>query len=160
MSAVLSTPPLRCAVVTATAEMVRYIGNNLRERDRLEVEDMGFSGMAGLWRSYKNAVIRKVAMVDGLPAAAWGLHAPAFSRIGHPFLLTTALVERLPVTVLRVGRQEVAEMLTVCDELRGEVSASYGGAIRLLECMGFAIGDPRPFGPRNAMFCHYSIGRA
>lgn len=85
-------------------------------------------------------------------AAMWGLYGNILSDTGMPWLVTTAAIERLPVTFVREGRAEVAAMLTLVAQLENHVDAGYTGAVRFLEVLGFTLDAPAPHGVRGALF--------
>ena len=80
-----------------------------------------------------------------------------------PWLMTTPIFERMfhesPRTVLREGRKQVSDMLAAKRYLSNHVDASYLGACRLLDALGFRIEPPAPYGPNGAMFCRFWMTR-
>lgn len=147
------------AILPAERAHIAALTGRLRAGDAAELQAAGIPPGRALWRSYRASVFSRVALVDGEIAAAWGMGGSPFGRIGRPWLLTAPPVERAPLAVLRVGRQEVALMLAVCPELRGVVDAAYGRAIRFLVALGFGIGPEFPFGPHEAPFREYRLSR-
>ncbi len=136
---------------------VYRLARNLRDGDRLECASLGFDPVTGLRKSFKSALIRRTAEIDGEVAAMWGISGTAFGHTGYPWLMTAPAVERVPVTFLRVARSELGRMRRMHRVLRGDVAADYRMACRLLEVLGFALGEARPFGPRGVMFRAFTL---
>src|SRR4051812_31279454 len=103
--------------------------------------------------------MRRTAFVDGEIAAMWGLGGVMLSDEGTPWLMTTPVVERVPVSFVRIGRAQVAEMLSRRSRLANVVQASYLGACRLLEVLGFTLDEPIPLGPHGVPFRKFSMTR-
>lgn len=99
-------------------------------------------------------------MVDGEPAAVWGLVVNRFGSSGFPWLMTTPLVERVPLTFFRTARSELRLMLDICPSLNGQVLAEYDQAIGFLEMLDFNIGEGAPYGKDGLMFRPFSAARA
>lgn len=147
-------------ILSAEPAHILALAALMRAADVAELEAAGLTAQRGAWRSYRRSMITRVALVDGEVAAAWGLGGAPLGTVGEPWLLTTPAVERAPVTFVREARCEVAAMLEMFPELRGRVDARYHRAIRLLELLGFAVGQARPFGAKGAMFREYRMARA
>lgn len=138
---------------------IRSLAERLRDDDMAELQAAGTGPMRALWRSYRQSTYAKVAFVDGELAAAWGLAGEPLGRSGRPWLLTAPSVERAPLAFVKEARKEVALMLTINPVLWGYVDDAYTRAIRLLELIGFTIGEPVPLGPFGMPFRMYSIDR-
>lgn len=144
-------------IVPATHEHTRMLV--MREDDRLEMEAAGLGPKKALWRSLQRSLIAKTAFVDGEIAAMWGCGGSISTGIGNPWLMTTEVVERFPVMLIKNVRREVAEMLGAFRKLKGIVPVRYSRACRLLEATGFSLGNPFPFGPYGALFQEYEKTR-
>lgn len=143
---------------------------NMREHDRHEVEATGVGLKRTLWRSYRNSVNCRTAIVsvgsDRLVAAVWGLaigmrnDISPLSDLGVPWLLTTAAVEKLPLAFVKEARSEVLAMLRLKQRLELYVLADYEKALRLVRLIGFTVGETAPVGPQGTRFCHVSLARS
>jgi hypothetical protein len=131
----------------------------LRPADRAEVEAVGIDPRVGIRRSFRHAVLRKSYIVDGELAAMSGLCGPMLGDIGQPYLMTTAAVERVPVTFFKLAAAGVDEMLAHKMRLEGHVAASYVRACRFLAAIGFSLGKPEPFGSQKALFRKFVMTR-
>lgn len=138
---------------------VYRLADRLRVGDAAEVAALGLDPRAALRTAFRDAILRRSYFVDGELAAMSGLCGALLADIGEPYLLTTAVAERVPLAFVRCARAAVAEMLVYRRRLEGRVDASYGRAVRLLEVLGFTLSEPRPFGPNGAPFRLYSIVR-
>jgi hypothetical protein len=146
-------------VVPATISHAYALAKCLREDDRSEVEAAGDTARIALRRCFRGSVMAKTAFVDGEIACMWGLAGTMLSDVGHPFLLTGAPVERAPLALIKIGRQEVKKMLWHRAHLYDYVAARYVRAIGLLKLFGFSIGEPVPFGPKLMPFCKFEMKR-
>lgn len=147
-------------VEPATIEHVYALAKNLRDADRAEVEAAGMTARAAIRRCFRSGVMCSTAFVDGEIACMWGLAGTMISDVGHPFLLTTPAVERAPIALIKIGKNEVARMLRLRPVLFDYVAAEYSRAIGLLKLFGFTVHVPQPFGPTGAPFCKFELRRA
>ncbi len=155
----MPTPGDRHLIVPAEPRLIRELAERLRLDDVAELQAAGTGPMKALWRSYRASHYAKVAFVDGELAAAWGLAGEPLGRSGRPWLLTAPPVERVKRTFVLEARKEVEQMLRINPVLWGYVDDTYKKAIRLLELIGFSIGDIVPLGPLGSPFRMYSIDR-
>lgn len=147
------------SIIPAEPAHVSLLAESIREADRAEVEATGITPRRALWRSLRRSTIARTAFVDGEIAAMWGAGGSPLGTIGRPWLLTTPVVERVPLTFLRVTRAEVGMMLETYPRLLGLVDARYHRALRLLEVCGFSVGEPVTIGPCGALFRWYEMRR-
>jgi len=137
------------------------LARNLRDGDRLEVTSLGLHPAKAIRASFRHAVFRTTALIDGEVAAMWGLGSVSMlSDVGHPWLMTTPAVEKVPVSFLKVGQREVTKMLRSRRRLEGNVAADYRMACRFLEALGFELGEPEEFGPLKAKFRKFAMERS
>jgi hypothetical protein len=110
--------------------------------DICEILSEGITPAQALERSYRTSVWSRTLLIDGEIAAVGGCAGTLLSGIGHPWLLTTAAVERIPVGFVREGQRQIAEMLTMFPVLENCVDAKYAQACRFLGVLGFSLGEP------------------
>jgi hypothetical protein len=146
-------------IVTTEPKHIRELAENLRDQDRDEIAAFGMTPHKALWRSYRQAMMSRTALVDDEVAAMWGVSGCPFGKVGRIWLLTSPVSERVKSAFVREGKAEVSEMLAIYDELRGYVDARYHRAIRLLDVLGFGVGHEFPFGPFGAPFRQFTIRR-
>lgn len=149
----------RVKIVPSNIADVYRLADHLREGDRLEITGMGLEPKAAIRSSFQSAILRRTAFVDGEIAAMWGLGGVMLSDEGTPWLLTTSAVERVPVSFLKVARHELNEMLKLRMILQNVVLASYEQACRLLEVLGFALGEAEPMGPHGVLYRRFWMSR-
>jgi hypothetical protein len=138
---------------------VYRLAATLREADADEVRALGIDPSTAIRSSYRDAILRKSYFVDGELAAMSGLCGALLSDIGEPYLMTSPAAERAKFAFVRLAHCAVAEMLTHRMCLEGQVAASYTRAIRLIKVLGFTLSEPRPIGPKGALFRTYSMRR-
>lgn len=137
-------------VKESTISDVYRLAKGLRAEDAAEVAALGVASAAALRSNFRAAILRRSYFVDGELAAMSGLCGPMLSDIGQPYLLTTAVAERVPIAFVKHGRAAVADMLRHRLRLEGYVAASYCRACRFVEMAGFTLDPPRPLG--SALF--------
>lgn len=132
---------------------------NIREKDACEILRFGIPVHRGIWRTYRNALLRRTAFIDGFVAAVWGCNGSFLGKTGTPWLFTTPQVEKIsPLRFARIYQQEVANMLEIWPQLSNYVDAEYEAAIRLLDIVGFTIGEPEPLGFKGALYRKFEMG--
>lgn len=126
---------------------VSKLRNNLRPEDENEILRFGVSIQYALWRSYRRALIRKTAFIDGQIAAMWGCGGTFLGNKGMVWLMTTPEVKKVsPLKFTRIYQEEVNNMLKMFKRLENYVDAEYDCAIRLLDIIGFTIEEPQKIG--------------
>lgn len=146
------------AIVPATAGHIRELQKTIRDADRREIEIYGFSCAKGLWRSYKVGLGNRTALIDGKVGAIWGCGGSYLGSTGQPWLLTSPEVEKVsPLYFARVYQKEVFKMLTLFPVLVNYVAADYEKAIRLLQIIGFQLGEPERLGS-GGLYRKFTIG--
>jgi len=132
---------------------IRALALNLREGDRMEATASGRPCRHLLHALWRNSSIRKAATVDGQIAAAWGCCGSMMDTVGEPWLLTTPAVEKVPVSVLKIAKYELAEMAKGRNSLVSSVATEYKIAVRFVEKLGFLVGgDEHLIGPNAVSF--------
>lgn len=151
----ISQAPL-VEIVPTVGPHIAALKENIRPEDAREVLRLGVSVKHALWWSYRRSMVRKTATIDGVIAAAWGVHGTFMGKTGIPWLITTTEVRKIsPLRFARIYQEEVLDMLKLFPRLENYVDSEYTAAIRLLEIIGFHIGNPEPIG--NGMFCKFWI---
>lgn len=133
----------------------------MRAEDAAEIEaSHGHAPLEGLMSCLKQSSIARTAMFEEEVAAMFGV-APVNMMTGHGsmWLLSSQVVEEVPLLFLRRSREEVRKLLEVWPLLTNYVDARYTKALRWVEWLGFQIGDPVPFGVAGLPFHPISIRR-
>lgn len=145
-------------IVETNIGHIRELRGNLREADYLELKRMGLNAKLALVLGYKRSIWCKTALVNGKVAAIWGINGAPLSITGIPWLLTSKYCELVsPIKFARIYKGEVRKMLELFPCLENMVDASYYKSVRMLELMGFRLGEPEEIG-YNAMLRKFSIG--
>lgn len=134
-------------IVPSESWDVSKLRDNLRTEDVGEILRFGVSIQYALWRSYRRALIRKTAFINGQIAAMWGCGGAFLGNKGIVWLMTTPEVKKIsPLKFTRIYQQEVAILLKTFKRLENYVDAEYDSAIRLLDIIGFTIEQPQRIG--------------
>ena len=157
---ITESPPL-VKIVKAESWHVSMMKRHLRMEDEREMMGWGISANKGLWCSYKESLIRRTAMIDGEPAAMWGVRSTLLGNVGDIWLQTTPAVRWVsPLKFARVYQDQVYKMLNVFKRLENWVDNDYDGAVRLLDISGFSLGEPEPVGVNGHLYRKFWIERA
>lgn len=144
-------------IVASEPQHVNQLVARLRENDAREITCLGFNVRRIIWRSYRGALLRRSAFIDGEIAAMWGVGGSPLDPVGRPWLMTTGAIEKLPKTYLREARREAREMLACFPVLQNWVHAEYTSAVKFVRLMGFDVEEAKPFGPTGALFHRFEM---
>lgn len=131
---------------------MRELANNLRASDAEEVEVLGRPRRHVLQALWRSSHVRRVALVDGAVAAAWGCTGDMLSSEGEPWLLTTPVVQKAPITFIKNVRLEIMTMLQMHSSLITACLANYHDGLRLLDTIGFDLGPPEGLDRHDRLF--------
>jgi hypothetical protein len=152
------------AIVPCQPEHIVALGKTLRDADRREIENLGFGVKKALYRAYRNSVMCRAALIHGEVAAVWGLavalreNVSPLSDLGVPWLHTSALVEQVPFSFVRVGKRELAAMMRLRPKLESFVAANYKEAVKFLKILGFTVDKAEPLGLNGSLYCRFHMG--
>lgn len=134
---------------------VNNLYETMREKDKIESIKLGFNPKVALTYSYRNALYRQTALIDGQVSAMWGVVGSALSHTGNPYLVTSTHVTEISTyKFVGIYKKEVQEMLKLFPVLENYVDGSYIESVRLLKLIGFTIGEPD-----NRGFYKFSINK-
>lgn len=134
---------------------------SLRIDDELECAALGLSPSGALRESMETSKYASALLVDGVPAACFGLvpdPRPLFGRQACAWLLTGDLVECAPVAFHRTARRWLIEARSVYPVLWNYVDARYTTSLRWLERLGFRAHPAAPYGPYEMPFHLVTLG--
>jgi len=144
------------SIIPTTTEHVQHILNTLRDEDRYEIEAAGVDPQYALYKTFECCLYSKTALVDGTPAAFWGVAGIALSDVGTPFLLTGNQVKKVSsVRFARIYKNEINEMKQLFPCLENYVDANYIGAVKMLRIAGFSLEEPIKVG--KAFYQKFSL---
>ena len=143
----------------ATVADAEYVSARLRTSDREELIATG----ADPDHSVQFCVISSdkawTACVDGEPVMVFGCTCGMLAEWGEVWALGTDVCTRHPKSMLKFGREKLAEMLEKYPRLENYCDSRYQKALNWLSRIGFKSESPAPYGPRGAMFCRISAER-
>lgn len=145
-------------IIQANLSHVQELGRTMNAEHILEYDGIGLKAHRALWRSWKNGIIRKSAIIDGEVAACWGVGGSFLGILGRPWLVTSPKARSVnPHEFARIYRKEVKEMLLLFPVLQNWVDDSYVGAVKLLKISGFRLDEPVPLGKLKRMYRKFYI---
>jgi len=138
----------RFETVTATLEHALYVGERLRAAEVAEVWAMSkLSPLEAARRSFARSEYAWAWRVNGEPAAIWGVgSASLLGEIGCPWLLTSDLVDRYPISFLRRCGRTLHDVRATYQVLENWVDARHAVCLKWLLWMGFTVHPAAPFG--------------
>jgi len=141
----------------ATIEDAKYVGEHLREDDLREVEALGFTPECATMFSFSGSDEAYTGCVDGVPTMIFGIGAPTLADDTSVWALGTDTCNKVPLAMVRIGREVVKRFLEKNSTLTNYCDARYTKTIKWLRLLGFTIGDPEPYGDSGALFCKLTI---
>ncbi len=140
-------------IVVATAEHCIHVAKNLRPADAAEAAAMNLDPVQTTLDSFSQSLYTKAWLVDGKPAAVFGLASLMITgATGIPWLCTTDLVNQNRRKFVVHSRRVVAEMLQIFPHLENYVDARYASCLRWLDWAGFQVHPAAPIGPLQMPF--------
>jgi hypothetical protein len=137
---------IRFEMVPATEAHARELALTMRMEDAREVmASAGWTPLQALLESLKVSDSPKTLLVDGSPAAIWGvMPVDLVNGVGAIWLLTGDAVNRWPMAFLRRCRAEVRRLHERWPVLVNAIDARYETACRWAFWLGFDVEDPAP----------------
>jgi hypothetical protein len=130
---------------------------NLKPGDIAEIAATRLRPSYAIASSVRNSQEVYTALLDDRVAAIWG-HREGKDQIAHPWLVTTAEINRISVLKFaRMYKQRAAFMLQTFKRLENYVFCGNTDSIRMLRLVGFTIGEPEDFS--GALFRQFSLDR-
>ncbi len=144
-------------ILPATIKHAKELSLNLRPADAEEAKAQGIDPAKAVFQTYRQAYWKRTALLDDKVAAMWGLSGTLIG-VSQPFLITSPECEKIsPLSFMRIYKEELNELLAISPHLENYVDANYHGAIRALKIAGFKIAKPITLGPKESLFCRFSI---
>lgn len=147
-----------CTIFEACPRHIQEIAPLLRDDDAAECAAAGVTNREALWASYRASGYRKAAFIRGDLAAVYGISGSVLGGRGSGWLLTTAACAQNQLTFVKTFRRELAGVMPVFPYIYGYVADSYTASKRLLQMLGFSLGEPKPMGISGAPFRRFEIG--
>lgn len=144
-----------------TADDIEPIAREARQADRDEIEEgCGQTIASALALGLRSSVAAHVIVWGDTPLAAFGdvSYSPG-AGIGIPWLISTNAIEQHPRAFLRICQPLVAQMMERHQTLVNYVDTRNTAAIRWLEWLGFSMGSPTPYGPKQLLFRQFQMTR-
>lgn len=127
----------RYEAVPASVLHVKPIAADLRSALCSSIAASGGHPRAALRRALGNSIYARTALLDGVPAAMWGMSGTLMSDRASAWLALTETALRHPVLIMREARRELAIMATSAGQLFTNIVRDDERALALARNLGF-----------------------
>jgi len=144
-------------LVVARADHVPLVAARMCKEDRDEVmASGGYTPEEALRCSLAISEFARTAFVDDGPLAMFGVTVK--DEVAIPWLLTTDLVCRYPLTFYRASKAICREIREAYPTMVQAIHAQHTSALSWIRRLGFTVGEPVRFGVRGELFCPVVLG--
>ena len=130
---------------------IEYVAQHMRQADIDEVGACGYLPHYVLTWSVALSAEAWCGLADGVPVVIFGVTEQS-PEIGMPWLLATDDIIKYQITFLRRSNTFIKSMRQKYRLLKNHVDTRNKRSIQWLRWLGFAIGDPVPWGTYGLMF--------
>lgn len=158
--------PAEVRIVDARDGHAFDLAPRMRLEDAAEVRASGgYTPLGALVVSLRASTEAYTLLIDGAPAAMWGVVPDArrstfLVPVGIAWLLTGDLVERHRVLFARLSRQVLRDLLSRWAVLHNAIDGRYEAAIRWARWLGAEVLPAVPFGRAQLPFHPFVFRRA
>lgn len=125
----------------------------MRDEDRAELIAGGYSAPRHmLFQFWRDSVEARAGFIDGDLAAMFGWNGALASSSCHVWLVTTPVIERMPVAFAKEARAFLQGLLATKRQLLSGCVAGYDRSLRFWRLMGFRILEPAVVPQTGALF--------
>lgn len=125
------------SVVPASVRHIRPMSSQLRAAACITLQDFGIDPRHALHRAFIASNYCRTAMMDGKPIAMWGVKSALLGDSAMVWLVLSDSVTKMPVSVVREARAELAKIMETTDEVAITVLTDDEAAIRFAIFLGF-----------------------
>jgi hypothetical protein len=124
-------------IVPMTALHIKPLSKVLRAAACMTLEGFGFHPREALRRAFVASMNCRVALVDGKPAAAWGVKATLLGDTAFVWLVLSDAIAAIPRAILREAKAELARIMEGYREIAITVLPDDIAAVRFAVALGF-----------------------
>ena len=148
-------------ILPTTVEHVQQLAGIMRIEDKKEVwASAHYTPREALVASIRLTDETYTGLADGQVLCIFGIgKATVLSDIGHPWMLSSFLVEKHMRAWARGSKIAMEYMTRDIDHLKNYVDARYTVAVRWLAWLGFEIHEAEPFGIEQLPFHAFTWDR-
>ena len=141
------------AIVPASVRHVRAMSQSMRPEASLAVMPFGFEPRAALRRAFVASFNCRTALVDGKPAAMWGVAGALLGDTATVWLVLSRETQQMPRAVLREARAELRRAAQSFRHVVATVLPNDEASIRFAVHLGFR-GEADEDGPQEGDGVH------
>lgn len=124
-------------IVPASVLHVRPLSASLRPAACMTLQAFGLDTRAALRRAFAGSAYCRTALIDGVPAAMWGLSGSLLTDTATVWLALGQRAAAVPVAVMRGAISELEEMLRGRSTLFARISREDDAALIFARSIGF-----------------------
>jgi len=126
-------------IVPCKLAHIRAIVPRLRREEQIElaaIDGKARHVLFGLWRETLGP---RAAITSDEVVAVWGDVAPPLTDTALLWFFTSDALDRMPMTLVRIARQEIGRILEARQTIRSSVHKSCTRALRFYDLLGFRV---------------------
>ena len=131
-------------IVEAKPWHAGQMSRRLRHAHREAIELAGADAHRELKNCYEDSIFRRVLLIDGRVEALGGVRGAAIGATGYVWLALSDEAAQHPKALVRLARQQLAEIMAVKRELATTLLDTDPAAIRFAVFLGFHVQDEGP----------------
>lgn len=124
-------------IVPASVRHIRPMSACMRSAAAIALQGYGFNPREALRRALVSSFYCRTAMIDGKPAAMWGVAGTLLGVHAYVWLVLSPSIQRFPRALLRRSKAELAEVMADCREITTTVLPDDEASIRFALHLGF-----------------------
>lgn len=140
-------------IIAASIRHVRPMSECMRAAPALD--GYGFNPRAALRRAFRSSSHCRTALVDGRPAAMWGVIGTLLGDSAYVWLVLSKQIRRMPVAIVREAKAELARVMENRSEVKATVLPDDVEAVRFAGFLGFRPEGRLPIGDSFATLVSY-----
>lgn len=125
------------SIVPASVRHIRPLSRSMRAAGCIAMAGFGVNARVGLRRAFVASPHCQTALIDGKPAAMWGVAGMLLGDSACAWLVLSEQVTRLPVAISREARKALRAAAMEYDEVLATVAPDDDEAVRFALHLGF-----------------------
>lgn len=125
------------SIVPSSIKHVKPMARCMRTASCMAVEGYGYDPRAGLRRAFVASLLCRTALIDGHPAAMWGVVAGMLDDSASVWLVLSEAIQALPRAILREAKAELDRVMADYPHVAATMLPDDAASIRFALHLGF-----------------------